>query len=110
MKAPAEVEQFLTTSQAAKISHVTRFTVANLVKNGKLSAVYTAGGHRRIPRKDLEEFVKMYCKPRPAGVGSSAGRFVAGMIKRGLFDTGKFIGKMQRGVGGGIRYLSNEKK
>jgi excisionase family DNA binding protein len=110
MKAPAETEKYLTTSQAAKITRVTRFTVANWVKNGKLASTYTAGGHRRISLKSLEEFIQTHCKSRPVSIKTSIRNKITGMIGKGFYDTGKFIGNFKRDVGGGIRYLSNEKK
>jgi len=100
MKVPAEVEEFLTTSEAAKISHVTRFTVANWVKGGKLSAVYTAGGHRRISKRSLEEFIAVYCKPRLAGIGIFNRHNLTRAAKRGFYGTGQLIGKFQKMVGG----------
>lgn len=51
-------KKYLTTTQAAKICCVTRFTIANWVKAGKLKSNKTAGGHRRILRKDLTSFIK----------------------------------------------------
>lgn len=44
-------KEHLTTSEAAEICKVTRFTVRNWVKKGKLQAITTPGGHQRIPRK-----------------------------------------------------------
>jgi excisionase family DNA binding protein len=41
--------KYLTTGQAAKLLMVTRDTVLKWIKQGKLSAVQTAGGHFRIP-------------------------------------------------------------
>lgn len=44
------IPEYLTTSQAAKIFHVTRFTIRNWIIEGKLKANSTLGGHHRIPR------------------------------------------------------------
>lgn len=51
-------KEYLTTTQAAKICRVTRFTIANWVKKGKLKSSKTAGGHRRISKEDLLKFIK----------------------------------------------------
>lgn len=45
--------KYLTTSQAAAYLHVTRFTILNWVKSGKLKAVHTLGGHQRIPKESI---------------------------------------------------------
>lgn len=50
--------KYLTTTQAAKICCVTRFTIANWAKTRKLKSSKTAGGHRRILEKDLMNFIK----------------------------------------------------
>lgn len=50
--------KYLTTTQAAKICGVTRFTIANWEKTRKLKSSKTAGGHRRILKKDLMNFIK----------------------------------------------------
>lgn len=54
-------QQYLTTTQAAKICNVTRFTIANWVKRGKLKSNKTAGGHRRILKDDLMRFIEKNC-------------------------------------------------
>jgi len=41
---------YLTTEQASKFLNVTRFTVLNWIKSGKLQSASTFGGHSRIPR------------------------------------------------------------
>ena len=51
-------DEYLTTTQVAKICHVTRFSIANWVKKGRLKAHKTAGGHRRILKKELIKFIK----------------------------------------------------
>ncbi|MBF0594860.1 MAG: excisionase family DNA-binding protein [Candidatus Omnitrophica bacterium] len=49
---------YLTTSETAKIFHVTRFTVLNWVKKNKIQSVSTLGGHQRIPRAAVLELLK----------------------------------------------------
>ncbi len=49
--------EVLTTSRAAQLCHVSRFTIRNWVENGKLRSSRTAGGHRRISREDLLKFM-----------------------------------------------------
>jgi excisionase family DNA binding protein len=45
--------KYLTTSQAAAFLHVSRFTILNWIKNGKLVAITTLGGHQRIPQESI---------------------------------------------------------
>lgn len=52
------MNEYLTTTQAAKFCNVTRFTVRNWVIEGKLKSVKTAGGHRRIPKIELIKFMQ----------------------------------------------------
>jgi len=47
----------LTTTGAAQLCNVSRFTIRNWVENGKLKSNLTAGGHRRILKEDLEKFM-----------------------------------------------------
>ena len=49
---------YLTTAQASKFLNVTRFTVLNWIKNGKLQSASTFGGHSRIPRNVLQVALK----------------------------------------------------
>ena len=55
---PVMPNEYLTTSQAAKICDVTRFTILNWIKKGKLLAVSTLGGHQRIPREAILVLLK----------------------------------------------------
>ena len=51
-------DQYLTTTQAAEILKVSRFSVLNWVKQGKLRAIATAGRHQRIPKKSITDFLR----------------------------------------------------
>lgn len=46
------------TNDIARMCSVTRQTVINWIKGGKLKAVYTPGGHRRVGREDLLNFFR----------------------------------------------------
>ena len=52
------MDKYLTTTQAVKFCNVTRFTIINWVKSGKLKSDETAGGHRRILKEDLIKFIE----------------------------------------------------
>jgi len=55
MKQPSE--EFVTTSQAAKLLGVALRTIQLWVENGSLSAWKTLGGHRRISKESLEKIL-----------------------------------------------------
>ncbi|MEI6437216.1 MAG: helix-turn-helix domain-containing protein [Candidatus Omnitrophota bacterium] len=105
---------YLTTTEAAKICHVTRFTVLNWVKKHKLESTATLGGHQRIPRKAVLDLVKkshssdqaavdlvpnavqkaVEAVKEPAVVGAFLVKQKAkidSMVSRGAFASGKVI-------------------
>jgi excisionase family DNA binding protein len=51
-------DEYLTTTQAAKLLKVSRFSVLNWVKQGKLRSIATHGGHQRIPKKTIIDFLR----------------------------------------------------
>ena len=59
------VNNVYTTKQVGKFCGVDLTTVINWVKQGKIKAYKTAGGHRRIKKKDLLEFMKEFSIPLP---------------------------------------------
>lgn len=94
----------LTTHQVAEKLGVNPVTVARWVKAGKLSAFKTAGGHRRIRREDLEEFLKKCgyyegaaeepapAKPAPSGLKIMVvddEEDIVTLIERTINDLGK---------------------
>ena len=63
-----EGNKFYQLKDIAAYFGVTTGSVRNWVKTGKLNAIFTPGGHRRIPKKDLEEFLKKYSKTINQGI------------------------------------------
>ncbi|MFH1847516.1 MAG: helix-turn-helix domain-containing protein [Candidatus Omnitrophota bacterium] len=59
------METVFSTCQVAKITNVHHTTVFNWVKEGKINAYITPGGHRRIKKQDLLDFMKTYNIPIP---------------------------------------------
>lgn len=59
--------EYLTTGQAAKLLMVTRDAVLKWIKQGKLQAVQTAGGHYRIPIDSLQPAALEEKKIKPNG-------------------------------------------
>ncbi len=61
----------LTTHQAARLLGVSLPTVVKWIKQGRLEAYKTPGGHRRIPEAALEEFCRSFGMPLPTAADSS---------------------------------------
>jgi excisionase family DNA binding protein len=59
-------KSFLTTFEISQLCEVNPTTVQNWVKEKKLKAHVTPGGHRRIRREDLVSFMKEFGLPIPA--------------------------------------------
>lgn len=53
----------LTTGQAAEYCHVSQTTIINWIRDGKLKAYTTPGGHYRIRRSDFLSFLETYNMP-----------------------------------------------
>lgn len=58
-------KEFYTTHEASKLCKVYPSTIINWIKEGLLPAYSTAGGHRRIKRDDLINFMKLHNMPLP---------------------------------------------
>ncbi len=58
-------EKVYTTYQISKFCNVYPTTVINWIRENKLPAYKTPGGHRRVNRRDLLEFLKKYNMPIP---------------------------------------------
>lgn len=113
---------YLTTSEAAKICHVTRFTVLNWVKKHKLESIATLGGHQRIPRKAVLDLVNkshsgdqaradlvpgvvhkaVRAVKSPAAVGAflvQQQNKLGDFVKQGAFSSGKYIAAIKQQMG-----------
>ena len=55
----------LTTWEAARYCAVSPYTVRRWILSGRLRAYSTPGGHRRVRRQDLDEFLKAHGMPLP---------------------------------------------
>lgn len=60
------MKKFFTTSEMAEVCGVAHTTVIRWIAEGKLKAHETPGGHRRIERGDLLDFLKRFNMPVPA--------------------------------------------
>jgi len=99
-------DQYLTTGKAAELCHVTRYTIRNWVISGKLGTQVTAGGHRRIAKKDLLSFIETNIKIQPSPKGriihrTPSSRKVKRPLKgqnifqKGLFSSGKYLATLK---------------
>ena len=61
----ADRDRVFTTFQAADYCQVSPFTIRNWVESGVLPGYKTPGGHRRILKRDLDEFLKKHGMPGP---------------------------------------------
>ncbi len=51
---------YLTTTEFARLCGVSRFTIINWVKRGRIKAIKTAGGHYRIPETEALSLLRTY--------------------------------------------------
>jgi len=57
--------EILTVSQASKYCKVSSKTIINWIDGGYIKAYKTVGGHRRIKKEDLDQFLKEKGMPLP---------------------------------------------
>ncbi|MBM3790065.1 MAG: response regulator [Acidobacteria bacterium] len=62
---------YLTTFEVSRICEVNPTTVQNWIKEKKLQAHVTPGGHRRVRRSDLAAFMQRFGMPLPPGLTRS---------------------------------------
>jgi excisionase family DNA binding protein len=60
-----KIMEILTVSQASKYCNVSSKTIINWIDAGYIKAYKTAGGHRRIKKEDLDQFLKEKGMPLP---------------------------------------------
>ncbi len=62
---------FYTTFEISQICEVNPTTVQNWVKEKKLKAYVTPGGHRRIRKEDLKAFMRKFGMPIPSDIADA---------------------------------------
>ena len=67
------MKSFFKTSEVAKMCHVTTGSVIRWVREGKLAASVTAGGHNRVPAEEVVKLLKFLRMPAPPELKSSGG-------------------------------------
>ncbi len=91
----AERSRVFTTFQAADYCQVSPFTIRNWVESGRLPAYKTPGGHRRILRQDMDEFLRRHGMPRTEEPGPSASRV---LVVDDDETVTEFVGRMVKQV------------
>ena len=71
------MKKIFTTTEAAQICGVAHTTVIRWIGEGKLKAHETPGGHRRIERGDLVDFLKRFNMPVPSSLSDTRFRVLA---------------------------------
>jgi excisionase family DNA binding protein len=59
------MDDILTVFKASKYCNVSPKTIINWIESGHINAYKTVGGHRRIKKSDLEDFMKKQGIPIP---------------------------------------------
>jgi two-component system, OmpR family, response regulator len=60
------MEKYYSTQQIAEMCHVTRGSVIRWIREGKLQAGMTAGGHSRVPAAEIVKLLESLRMPVPA--------------------------------------------
>jgi len=58
---------YLTTTELARLCGVSRFTVINWAKRGKIKAIRTAGRHYRIPASEASSLLRIFDEKKKPG-------------------------------------------
>ena len=78
--------EILTVSQAGKYCKVSSKTIINWIDAGHIKAYKTVGGHRRIKKEDLDQFLKEKGMPLPEEPkGRRRRRSLSWMMTRSLW-------------------------
>lgn len=75
-EAPVRDDRVLTSNEVASLLQVNRSSVNNWVREGRLPAFRTPGGHRRVRVSDLVSFAMSHGMPLPQDVGGNRPRRV----------------------------------
>lgn len=82
-----KVKNYFTTGDIAKQCQVSAVAVFKWIKAGKLKAHTTPGGHHRIARKDLVEFLQTYGMPIPPELAEATDKILIVDDERMVVDT-----------------------
>ncbi|MBN1621998.1 MAG: response regulator [Endomicrobiales bacterium] len=97
---------YFTTYQISRICGVSTPTIVDWINSGKLTAYKTLGGHRRITKEDLIEFLKKNDFPIPKDLESTKSTFIKVLIVDKDHKTLKNIEKSIRNTINKYKYLT----
>ena len=66
---------YMTTTELAKLCGVSRFTIINWLKRGRIKAIRTVGRHYRIPVSEALSLLRTFEEKRKASSSGSGGHF-----------------------------------
>jgi len=95
-----------TTSDVARYCHVSRFTVSKWIRQGKLEAYQTPGGHYRIPLSDFRAFLERYRMPIDDGLFPRVRGHVRVLVMSDEDEVTRFIKRTLSRDGAPIRVAS----
>ena len=68
---------YLTTTEFAKLFGVSRFTIINWAKRGRIKSIRTAGRHYRIPASEALSLLRSFDEKKETSSSDSGGHFQA---------------------------------
>src|SRR3989338_3058279 len=86
----AKMKKFYSTSEAAKMCEVSTGSIVRWVREGKLKAAMTGGGHHRIASEELVRFLTSLGMPLPLEITESEGQSELKALV-GLYEASKAI-------------------
>jgi excisionase family DNA binding protein len=85
------MEKLLRTNEVAKLCQVSQGTVIRWIKEGKIPAASTGGGHNRVALGDVIDFLKIHHLPLPDDVSIEKKRILIVDDEPGLRDMIRFM-------------------
>ena len=96
----------LTTGEAAKYCHVAQATIVNWIRDGKIKAYATPGGHYRIPYPDFMSFLKAYQMPVDSTLRSPPTKRI--LVASDRQETEQLVNALQENVHLKVNWANNE--
>ena len=68
---------YMTTTELARLCGVSRFTIINWIKRGRIKAIRTVGRHYRIPVSEALSLLRTFEEKKKASSSGSGGHFLS---------------------------------
>ena len=94
------MEDIMTVYKASKYCSVSPKTIINWIEAGHIKAYKTVGGHRRIKRSDLEEFMKKPDYSKEEEINKAIGHILWGDKAKPFSMRRLIFGFMEKKLGG----------